>query len=365
MRKYPLRVYPKHGSLWFVDLERRWHKLCRIDAGEAAMYEALAKLHQELPLSRIPAAIAKFKAEYLPGLAVSTQKEHERLLDIAAEDLEAFDVPDVQPSDVARSVRNLFGDQVVDGKHRAARLTAGRHYKARLSTFFRWCVEQGLRSSNPCREIWLKAPPRRDRYVTDDEFGKIRAALLLGDDKKPTRAGEMARAYAELCYLTIQRPTDVRRLLWSQVRDDVVAFKPSKTAGSSGARVLVPITPAIRAVLERARAFVPKTKKGKEQKELKSIYVVHALDGSPYTMSGLRSAWKRACKRAEVKNATIKDLRAKALTDARHAGYGKEALQVAAAHSSYETTEIYLKPFEEPLSTVRLMLPELDTKWKS
>lgn len=348
-RKYPPRVYLKHGSLWFVDLARKWHKLCRADAGEVVMYQALAALVAALPLSRIPAAIARFKDEYLPGLAVTTQKEHERLLDIAGEEFEAFDVPDVEPSDVSRSIKNRY----------AGRPTAARHYKARLSTFFRWCVEQGLRSSNPCREIWLKAPPRRDRYITDDEFGKIRAALLVGDDKKATRAGEMARAFAELCYLTLQRPTDVRRLLWSQVRDDVVAFKPSKTAGSSGARVLVPITPAIRAVLERARAFVPKTKKGKEQKELKSIYVVHALDGSPYTMSGLRSAWKRACKRAGVKNATIKDLRAKALTDARRAGYGKEALQVAAAHSSYETTEIYLKPFEEPLSTVRLTLPEI------
>lgn len=356
MRKLPRRVYPKHGSLWFVDIARKWHKLCRADAGEAAMYQALAARIEALPLNRMPAAIAQFKLDYLPSLAVTTQKEHARLLDVAADEFEDFDVPDVQPSDVALSVKNRY----------AGRPTAGRHYKARLSTFFRWCVERGLRSSNPCREIWLKAPPRRDRYITDDEFGKIRAALLVGDDKKPTRAGEMARAFVELCYLTLQRPTDVRRLLWSQVRDDVVAFKPSKTAGSSGARVLVPITPAIRAVVERARAFVPKTKKGKLQKELKSIYVVHALDGSPYTMSGLRSAWKRACARVEVdgvrvgiKNATIKDLRAKALTDARRAGYGKEALQVAAAHSSYETTEIYLKPFEEPLSTVRLTLPEL------
>jgi integrase len=354
-RKYPKRVYLKHGSLWFVDLGRRWHKLCREDAGEVAMFQALARHLEKLPLSRMPAAIAKFKLEYLPGLALTSQKEHKRLLDIAADEFEAFDVPEVQPSDIARSVKQRY----------PGRPTAARHYKARLSTFFRWAVEQGLCSSNPCREIWLKAPPRRERYITDDEFTKVRAKLLLGKDGKETAAGEMARAFVELCYLTIQRPTDIRRLLWSQVRDDAIAFKPSKTAGSSGAKVLVPITPDIRWVLERARAFVPKTRKGKEQRELKSIYVVHALDGSPYTMSGLRSAWVRACKRAGVTNATIKDLRAKALTDARRAGYGKEALQVAAAHASFETTEIYLKPFEEPMSTVRLTLGELDTHGKS
>src|SRR5258708_14041241 len=117
MRKSPLRVYPKHGALWFVDLERRWHKLCRIDAGEAAMYEALAKLHQELPLSRIPAAIAKFKLDYLPGLAVTTQKEHARLLDVPADEFEQFAVADVQPSDVARSVTNAYRAHVPAATH--------------------------------------------------------------------------------------------------------------------------------------------------------------------------------------------------------------------------------------------------------
>jgi len=354
MTMLPRRVYAKHGSLWFVDHARRWHKLCRVTDGEARMYLALAALVDAPPASRMPAAIGAFKAEVLRTLAPSTQREHARLLDIAAVEFGGFDVVDVQPADVSRSVKQLY----------AGKPTAARHYKARLSTFFRWAIERGMRADNPCREIWLKAPPKRERYITDDEFGRIRAWLLTGDDRQANPAGEMARVFVELCYLTAQRPTDIRALLWSQVRPDVVAFKPTKTAGSSGAKVLVPRSAALNDVLERAREFAPpftrkEAREGRKRADVKSIYVVHTLEGGMYTMSGIRSAWQRACRRAGVENATIKDLRAKALTDAKRAGYSLEQLQVVAAHSTIGTTEGYMRTFDEPRSSVELTLPAL------
>lgn len=366
MRKLPRRVYEKHGSYWFVDRQRVWYKLSRVSDGEAKMYLALAARLETHSLTSVPAAIGAFKNEYLPTLAACTRKEHARLLDIAANEFEKFEVGDVQPSDIARSVKNLY----------ANRPTAARHYKARLSTFFRWTVTQGLRNDNPCREVWLKAPPKRDRYISDDELLDIRTALLLGDDMKPTPSGEMVRCFVDLCYLTAQRPTDVRRLLLTQIRDDAIAFRPSKTAHSSGARVLVPLTPSIREVLERAKACGASYHEGsKRSGNVKSIYVIHSLDGNAYTMSGLRSAWVRAVSRARKKyvencehegiapsdtylvGVTIKDLRPKALTDAERAGYTIEELKTAAAHASVTTTEGYVKTYREPVSKVRLSLP--------
>ena len=108
----------------------------------------------------------------------------------------------------------------------------------------------------------------------------------------------------------------------------------------------------IRGVLERARTF------GK----IRSMSAIHALDGSPYTMSGIRSAWKRAVARARTSylkacetrgenpidtmfvGITIKDLRPKAFTDEEAAGYDIQELKTAAAHSSVTTIEGYLKP---------------------
>jgi hypothetical protein len=53
----------------------------------------------------------------------------------------------------------------------------------------------------------------------------------------------------------------------------------------------------------------------------------------------------------------VKDIRAKALTDAERAGYDIEALKIAAAHSDTKTTQIYLKQREVPVSDVRLRIP--------
>lgn len=54
---------------------------------------------------------------------------------------------------------------------------------------------------------------------------------------------------------------------------------------------------------------------------------------------------------------TIKDIRAKAMADAKKRGYDIDALQAAAAHAARETTEIYIKSREVPVSTVRMALP--------
>lgn len=39
------RVYASDGSYYYVDLARKWHRLCAITDGEPAMLRALAK-HQ-------------------------------------------------------------------------------------------------------------------------------------------------------------------------------------------------------------------------------------------------------------------------------------------------------------------------------
>lgn len=58
-----------------------------------------------------------------------------------------------------------------------------------------------------------------------------------------------------LCYLTCQRPTEIRNLPWSQADEaaGVIRFEPSKTEDSTGEPVDRPITPEIAAVLKRAQ----------------------------------------------------------------------------------------------------------------
>lgn len=108
--------------------------------------------------------------------------------------------------------------------------------------------------------------------------------------------GPMMQCFIDLCYLTFQRSTDIRLLTWNQVdrTAGVIHFEPSKTADSSGVSVDIAITPEIATVLERVRELDGGTiRTGK-------MRVIHQKNGKAYGVTGLRSAWNRACERARL-----------------------------------------------------------------
>lgn len=258
-----------------------------------------------------------------------------RICDRISEAFGAFDLEEVRPVDIAHFVDQWEG-------RRAAQI-----YRARLSDFFAWAIRRGLRHDNPAREVTVDTPPRRARYITHGEYHAIRDALLIGADGRPTRSGPMVQAYVDLCYLLYQRTTEIRLLKTSDVRGDAILFTPTKTEHSSGAKVAVPISPAVRMVLDGLRS----------SSKLQSIYLIHTLAGQPYTPNGIRAAWIRACHRAGVVNATLKDLRAKAATDAQSAGFSKEQIRIGLAHTDGATTDGYLRSRETPRSEVVMRLP--------
>lgn len=247
-----------------------------------------------------------------------------------------FDLVQVQPSDVA-----LFLDQW-EGRRSA------QSYKGQLSKFFLWCCRRGLLNNNSARDVTVEKPPKRDVYITDAQYLAIRHAAATGENGVPTRSGPMLQCYMDLLYLLYQRGTEIRLLRWDQVTPEGIKFKPSKTERSSGITVFIPMTQAIREVFERARQV------GK----MRSMYVIHTEHGQPYTAHGIGSAFERAYKRAKVEGVTLKDIRAKAATDAKKMGYGMEELQVALAHTDQSTTKGYVRTRETPVSRVELKLPD-------
>jgi integrase len=104
-------------------------------------------------------------------------------------------------------------------------------------------------------------------------------------------------------------------------------------------------------VLNRARLLEP---------AFGQKYVIRDRRGKPKTDQACRDAWEGAMQRAGLNDRpyTIKDIRAKAMTDAKRSGYDLDALQVAGAHTDRSTTEGYIKSREVPVSTVVLHLPD-------
>ena len=103
--------------------------------------------------------------------------------------------------------------------------TARGHYKARISTFFSWCVINKKRTNvmvNPCREIKLKAPQKRAAKMNVANFWTIHEKL-----------SPIGQCFLELMMLTTSRPTEIRLLRESAIRDGVIHFCPTKTEDSS------------------------------------------------------------------------------------------------------------------------------------
>lgn len=251
-------------------------------------------------------------------------------------------VEDIKPFHV-----NTWLKKKYDGK-----LAMQRVMRAFLSGFFQWAIDSGKIERNPCKEVKISKPKARSVYISDSSMVAIRTAMLLDSRGSLIPSGKMIQCFVDLCYLTAQRSTEIRNLKWKQIDGDVIHFVPSKTEDSSGIAVDFRITPEIRAVLDRVRAI-----DGHER--IGECFVIHQKNGDAYGATGVRSAWDRAVERAGLSEMgyTVKDIRAKALTDAKKAGYDLKALMEAAAHSNPGMTERYIKQRTVPVSDVRLHMP--------
>lgn len=356
------RIYPKGNRFYLFSAEpiqnpatgkvAKWHPLCDIREGADRARELLKAFRptEQKTTGRLPLLMDEYRIGLLARREKHRPKEHARqvmfkasndeitrVCNVIAAALDEFNPDQVIPTDVAAFLDQWQGQRMA------------QVYRARLSDFFKWCVRRGHAPNNPVNQVSVEKPPARDRLLTPEEFHAIRDALLVGKDGRATPSGVMVQCYVDLCYLLYQRTTEIRLLKWSDIDlgRGLIHFKPTKTERSSGAKVAVPITPAIREVLERARSAGV----------VKSLYVIHNLQGQPYGQHGLGTAWERARERAQVQDAILKDIRAMAATAANKAGFKDTQIQVGLAHTSVGMTDHYIREREAPVSEVVMVLP--------
>lgn len=303
--------------------------LTRVAEGEVALHRALATLNSEAEIGNCPSRIQEFTGEYLKKLSKESRKEYGRVYLECEKALREFNTEDVTPSDILELLKQ-------PGTQRMK-----LHYKQRLSTFFIWCALKNYTAHNPCAVIKLAKPKAKRVLWTSEVWHTIRAKL------EP-----MMQVNMDLCFLLYQRNTDVRKLMLPQVDEKEIRFTPAKTLKSSGANVTIPITSAVRAVLDRAEEM----RKGFK---IKSMYVVCKPDGQPYTATGISSAFERAQRACTppLKGFTTKSIRPYAASAAKRSGYTLEQIKVGLAHMSIETTEGYMESHAESVSAIALELP--------
>lgn len=322
---------------------QKWHKLSKVSEGPAALHEALARLHgQPLERGNMKKLLAEFWPVHARGLTFGVRKEHERMYGVIGQAFADFDAPEVLPGDVLDFLQANF----------AEKLTARRAYKARLSTFFTWCVLNRQRTGvavNPCREVRLPQPPKSRGRMNPAVYWKMKDALP-----------EIGQLFLELTYLTRQRPTEIRLLRESHVLADRLRFEPTKTARSSGEYIEVARAPRIDRILERLRELraerLPR-RKVVPIDEKRDLYLLVSEDGQPFTKSGLNSLWRRAREDAGVGKVTTRHIRAYALSQMEAAGEPVEKIRQAAAHTTTAQTEAYLNQHRERFSAAVLAEP--------
>ena len=359
----PSRVYVRYGSYhWVRHTDEKWIKLCRVGEGQTRMLERLAEERRKVEVDCNEGSFARlvtvYMDEHIAQYAESFRKEWRRRGEDVRKAFPTHDIEEPDTGDIEEFLKSNWPEK----------LPTQRAMKGWLSKFFSWAVRRRYRTTNPCREVQVRKPKVRRVYISHADFLAIRRALAVYTYERTRRGkvekvqakvptGEEMQVLVDLCYLTCQRSTDIRNLRWSQVDEPagVIHFVPSKTEDSTGEPVDWPITPEIAAVLKRAKEL----RASRKVQKLGDDYVLTDMHGKQKTAAACRAAWREAMARAGLaeKDYTIKDIRAKAMTDASKAGYDLDALQVAGAHADRSTTQGYIKQREVPVSTVRLQLP--------
>jgi len=318
--KLPPRVREQGGRYYLVSqsqersergkLKRLWIKLSRVEDGPAALYDALAALHRMPSETSMPAVIEAWRRDELPGYRVlKTRKDYERMSYVLAKALEAFDVSQIEPADVADLI-----DQWKDKPRTANGL------RSLLSVIIQWAIRKRYRVDNPVKEIARFKERKRTRYLADDELERIKQ-----------HGSPWLAALIDLALVTGQRVGDLLALRWSDVSDKGVVFRPSKVEETTAVAVPIRMTPRLRAALDRCRA-APKVPS--------LVHVCSSIRGQRLPYNTVYSAWTEACAAAGVVDANIHDLKHRALTDAERQGKDSRRL---GGHSSKAMTQRYIE----------------------
>lgn len=347
----PPRVYPKGRWYYLVTAEgkkRIWTKLTRIRDGLPALYRKLADLAaREVAPDRMPALVVDWTKEVSERRSEKSQANDTWVTNAISKAFAEFRASEVTPPDCSEFLKAYKTRKLKDGTTRPSPRTFNE-MRAGLRELMRYAEEKGFRpaGSNPVDSIKTMSVAARDKYITDSELRRIKVAAMYGDDEKRTRSGPMVCALIDLAYLTGQRFSDLLDLRWSKklatdkdgqvvapyIADEGLFFRPSKTSGSTGAKIVIAWTPRLEQLVARIKKI------GRRN----THYVITTQDAQPYTYDGASTAWQRAVKRAGVHNCHFNDLRAKALTD-KEAAEGMQQARRMGAHSTEAQTADYVR----------------------
>lgn len=255
------------------------------------------------------------------ALAPRTQKDYAKLL--LTLEREFGDLPLLALED-----RRTRGD-ILSWRDRLAvssRRQADYAY-AVLARTLSWALNRGLISVNPCeRGGRVYRATRSDRVWTPAHEKAFHAA-----------APAHLRSALTLALWTGQRQGDLLRLRWKNIDNGLIRIRQSK----SGVTVVIPVAEALQLELQRILSNVS----DKNNAAFADSPVLLTRRGQPWTESGFRASWRKACIQAGITGLSFHDLRGTAVTRLAQAGCTVPEIATITGHSLKDVGSILDKHY--------------------
>lgn len=332
----PKRMYARRGKFYFDSpTTGKWEPLG--DDYQLALM-AYGRLAGPLWTGRtLSEVFRRYKTEITP-MAIKGRERDPEAITNELRTIDRFDriFGDMRQDSLTQLHLYKYIDDRVDEREEFKHLkrkapSAARHDVRFLRKMLAKGIKWGAGAANAVIGLEFDPDIPDARDVTPDEY---QAVYKL--------ASERMQIAMELGDITGQDAQEIRSVRWTDVKDDGVHFRRGKT----GNAVIVERTPALEAVLDRARLLKP---------DIPKDYVLRNETGRQYTRNGFKSLWQKLMRKATskgkhgeppalAKRYKFKHLRKKAATDVAEQRDEVEA-QKLLAHSDVKVTrKNYIQP---------------------
>lgn len=293
-------MHRKGNAYYYVTRQHKWIPL----GSDLAMAKVKWASLEGNQLGKFAGLAGKFLAECMSDLAASTQARYINMAKTLVQVFGEMPLASIKPHHIGTFLDSHHAKQSANGQ------------VALMSSMFERAMRWGWADANPCRGVRRNKTNVRDRYLTDDEYNAVKGHVA-----------DWVACAMDISMLTGCRKADTVKVMLADITEDGLLIQQGKTKK----RQLFMWSPELQEVIDRARSL---------DRPIKSFYLLGSKNGQPYSPRAIDSAFRRACKKLGIVNAQVRDIRAKAATDAKAQGQDYQALL---GHSTRAMSDRYIK----------------------
>lgn len=304
----PPRMHLKGRMFYHVstDSPRKWTKLSDDLALAKRLWAEIEGDYYDPQDITFRAIAARYRNEVFPTKAAQTQRGNELELQRLEAVFGVMPIEAIKPHHIKR---------YIEERGKVAKVRANRE-KALFSHVFNFAREHGYTDApNPCAGVKGHREKGRNRYIEDDEF------LSVWQKADPSTQDAM-----DLAYLSGQRPADLLKLNYSDIRNGELCLVQNKT----GKPLRIAVEGELQILIERIL--------GRESRSEGCDALLQDGNGQRLTSGALRSRFDKARAAANV-SFQFRDIRAKTATDTENLAHAQKLL----GHKTRTMTEHYTR----------------------